>query len=112
MAQNITNTAQMQCDKGLVPTKLVVTSQNFVRSEEGNLAATEGDKTPNINIMPFGICAVTQKACVPAPTAWKQYSPFTIEAQHELTMESSCPCSVGGTIRFTDSGHGGYLNTE
>ena len=53
MPNPITDTTQLQCDKGTKPTALTVTSQTFMKIED-KLQATEEDIKPNENIMPFG----------------------------------------------------------
>jgi hypothetical protein len=49
MPQHITDTTQLECDKGTSPSPLTVTSQSFM-SIDGKLQATEEDKQPNTNI--------------------------------------------------------------
>lgn len=50
MPKHITNTTQLHCDKGTIPTPITVTSQSFM-SIEGKLQATEKDKQPNRKIL-------------------------------------------------------------
>ena len=65
MPQKVTQSAQLQCDKGTKLSELKVTSQNF-SSVENKLIATEQDAKPNENIMPFGNCkARYNQACTP-----------------------------------------------
>ena len=65
MPQKVTQSAQLQCDKGTKPSELKVTSQNF-SSFEGKLIATENDAKPNENILPFGSCKVkNNQTCTP-----------------------------------------------
>jgi len=108
----VTETAAMQCDKGAAPAKLIVTSQTFVRADE-KLVATEMDYQPMLNIPPFGVCSVTQKACIPATQQWTEpRSKDTVGGSKKLTDASTCRCSIGGTIRFLDSGHSGFVSAK
>lgn len=98
MPNKITDTTQLKCDKGASPAPLTVTSQTFMKIE-GKLQATEEDKKPNVNIMPFGSCSVKNgNACVPAPTVWQDTSVFEIDGKKELLDSSTCQCSTGGKI--------------
>lgn len=102
MPQHITDTTQLQCDKGTIPTPITVTSQFFM-SIEGKLQATEGDNQPNINIKPFGICGLLRSSCSPSPIKWDNTSDFEIEGKKELLDCSTCQCSVGGKISVVKS---------
>lgn len=53
MADKVTDTAQLSCNQGTMPSELKVTSQSFMQIED-KAQATEQDKQPNINIKPFG----------------------------------------------------------
>ncbi|MBW3521430.1 MULTISPECIES: DUF4280 domain-containing protein [unclassified Chryseobacterium] len=102
MPQHITNTTQLQCDKGTSPTPITVTSQSFM-SIEGKLQATEEDKQPNTNIKPFGQCKLKPTSggflsCIPTPIQWQDTSVFEIDGKRELLDCSICQCSVGGKI--------------
>lgn len=112
MALITTDTATMQCDKGAAPAKLAVTSQQFVRAD-GKLVATQADCAPLVNIPSFGVCSVTQKSCVPATQPWSEpRSKDTVNGAKKLTDASTCRCSIGGTIRFLDSGHSGFVSAK
>lgn len=107
MPQHITDTTQLQCDKGSIPTAITVTSQTFM-SIEGKLQATEEDKQPNINIKPFGQCKLKPTTggflpCIPAPIKWQDTSVFEIDGKKELLDSSTCTCSVGGKISIVKS---------
>ncbi|MBL1223357.1 DUF4280 domain-containing protein [Chryseobacterium sp. L7] len=102
MPQHITNTTQLTCDKGTIPTPITVTSQSFM-SIEGKLQATEEDKQPNTNIKPFGLCSVLRSSCTPSPVKWDNTSDFEIEGKKELLDSSTCQCSVGGKISVIQS---------
>jgi hypothetical protein len=102
MPQHITDTTQLKCDKGTIPTPIVVTSQSFMKIQ-GKLQATEEDKTPNVNIKPFGACAITKSSCSPAPIKWQNTSIFEIDGKKELLDNSTCQCSIGGKISVVKS---------
>jgi hypothetical protein len=107
MSNPITDTTQLQCDKGTKPTALIVTSQTFMKID-GKLQATEDDIKPNENIMPFGQCKLKMYSgglfpCMPAPIKWQDVSAFDIDNKKELLDESTCPCSVGGKISVIKS---------
>ena len=107
MPQHITDTTQLQCDKGTIPTPITVTSQSFM-SIEWKLQATEEDKQPNINIKPFGQCKLKPISggflpCIPAPIQWQDTSIFQINGKKELLDTSTCSCSVGGKISVVKS---------
>jgi hypothetical protein len=110
MADKITETAILECDKGSIPTPLSVTSQNFCYLAN-KLIATENDNQPIVNIKPFGVCRLKPSAvgylpCVPSPTAWQKTSDKDeISGKKILTENSTCPCSTGGTIKIQDKGH-------
>lgn len=112
MPQKITETATLSCDKGTTVSKLAVTSQNFCMAEN-KLIATENDKEAEVNIPAFGACKVTRGRCHPAPQAWQSVSQKDeINSMKFLTEQSVCPCSIGGTIRLQDTGHGESHSVE
>ncbi|MCS4301885.1 DUF4280 domain-containing protein [Chryseobacterium sp. BIGb0232] len=102
MPNHITDTTQLKCDKGSVPTPITVTSQSFMNIED-KLQATEEDKQPNSNIKPFGVCSVLRSSCTPSPVKWDNTSDFEIEGKKELLDSSTCQCSVGGKISVVKS---------
>jgi hypothetical protein len=102
MPQHITDTTQLKCDKGTIPSPITVTSQSFM-SIEGKLQATEEDKQPNINIKPFGVCSILRSSCAPLPIKWDDTSSFEIEGKKELLDCSTCACSIGGKISVVKS---------
>lgn len=111
MSQKITDTAQLSCNQGTIPSNLTVTSQNF-STAENKLIATEEDKQSNVNIKPFGQCKLKPTSggylpCIPAPTSWqKTTEKDTINDYKILTEDSFCMCSIGGKITVDNKGHG------
>ncbi|MDR2122655.1 MAG: DUF4280 domain-containing protein [Flavobacteriaceae bacterium] len=117
MPKIVTQTALLQCDNGTVVTPLMVTSQSFCFLDE-KLVATEQDKIPIVNIMPFGQCKLKPcqsgyLPCVPAPSVWKDTTKKNTLNQYKILLDSStCPCSMGGTISVKDKGHQGNHEAE
>jgi hypothetical protein len=111
MPHKLTDTATLQCDQGITPSKLAVTSQDFCKAED-KLIATEQDKQPNTNIKPFGQCKLKPSSggylpCMPIPTVWqKTAKKDEINGFKILTDDSTCQCSIGGKIAVQDKGHG------
>lgn len=97
MSQYVTDKTQLRCDKGSIPTPIIVTSQSFI-CIEGKLQATEEDRQPNVNIKPFGMCSITKSLCNPAPIKWDNTSVFEIDDKKELLDCSTCKCLIGGKI--------------
>lgn len=90
------------CNQGTKQTPIKVNSQSFVYIDE-KLQATEEDKQAEKNIIPFGVCKLKPSPsgylpCSPALIKWQSTSPFDIDEKKELTTESFCKCSVGGTV--------------
>ncbi|TWF45693.1 uncharacterized protein DUF4280 [Chitinophaga polysaccharea] len=105
MAQKITESALLQCDKGTTPAQLKVDSQQFFYVA-GKLVATAEDKKGMKNIPAFGMCTITRKNCTPAPIAWQDTSQKDdINDMKLLTEKSSCMCSQGGKITIHQVGH-------
>lgn len=105
MPKDIVQGALMQCDKGVSPVPLLVTSQTacFIQNK---LQATEKDCTIT-NIPSFGKCNINPLLpcpCIPQPIAWQNTSPFTIQNCKELTDASFCMCAKGGKISFLHAG--------
>jgi len=113
MPQKVTQTAQLQCDKGSKPSELKVTSQNF-SSFEDKLIATENDAKPNENIMPFGNCkAKYNQACTPQTQKWdKTAKKDEINGMKIVLETSECLCKTGGKITIIDKGHSGKTEAE
>lgn len=112
MSKKILDGSKVFCDKGSACSKLTVTNQQIVKTDE-KLVATEMDKMPNVNIQPFGICSITQKSCIPSPISWvKPHSSHTINNKKILLDSSECPCSVGGKIKPLHVNYNGFANHE
>ncbi|MBK1897032.1 DUF4280 domain-containing protein [Chryseobacterium paridis] len=110
MPQKITDTAQLSCNQGTIPSNLTVTSQDF-STAEGKVIATEQDKQAMVNIKPFGQCKLKPTPggflpCIPAPIAWdKVAEKDTINTYKILTEDSFCMCGTGGKISIDNKGH-------
>ena len=113
MLQKVTQSAQLQCDKGTKLSELKVTSQNF-SSFENKLIATEQDAKPNENIMPFGNCkARYNQACTPQTQKWDKTTQNDEINGMKIVLETSeCICKTGGKITIIDKGHSGKTEAE
>lgn len=113
MPQKITETAQLQCDKGAIPTALIVTSQYF-SIFDNKLIATEEDAKPNENIMPFGSCKLKYNMpCSPTTQKWNKTSKNDTINDLRIVLETSeCLCTTGGKITILDTGHQGDIEAE
>lgn len=101
--------AQIQCMVGTTPGTLKMSKDHGVFSG-GTPLANANDHLPNVNIAPFGTCAIKTAAasgvpqpCVPiTPLAWQLTNPkYMIEGAPVLTDSSMCMCMCGGVIKFT-----------
>jgi hypothetical protein len=97
--QAVPNGAYLLCDKGVKPSQLTVTPSNV--SYYGELAATEFDALPVLNVPDFGACLILKK-CVPATAHWQDVveNGVTIGLGRPLKEDSVLPCAVGGTVRI------------
>jgi len=99
----IMNGVWLTCDKGVTPTRFTVLPKPVQLYEEPY--ATEFDKVPLLNILPFGLCQVTRTPCVPAPVMWQgvMEEGLTVLGGRPLLDTSKCACGVGGkiSIHFT-----------
>ncbi len=107
MPKHVVNGAFLQCTSGSLLSNLVVLPVHR-KQIEGQDAANIMDHVPTVNICPFGVCAVTEVACVPAtPMPWSPGSPtVTLDGQPALDDPSTTilVCVVGGTITVEDAG--------
>ena len=98
--------AILKCDKGASPSILNATVP-MTPLVDGKPVATILDNKPAVNVMPFGVCAITKMPCVPVtPIPWVPGettiplpSLFPI-----LTEISLLPCLVGGIIKVQNPG--------
>ena len=99
----VMNGVWLTCDKGAAPSRFNVTPKPVQLYDEH--FANELDKIPQVNIMPFGVCSVTQKPCLPVPVLWERVmdTGLTVMGARPLLDTSKCQCSVGGkmSINFT-----------
>ncbi len=90
----------LRCDKGSAPTQLKVTHSPKA-SIYGDNIATEADKDFNVNVKPFGVCSVTQKACVMQPLYWdKCREGVKVNGLKLVVDEAHLLCAVGGRIEI------------
>ena len=96
--------AFLRCDKGQVPSQLIVTSNPGVYIQDF-FVATEADKIPLVNVQTFGMCAVSKGPCMPAPIIWTDTDPNVEVFGNQALLEKSClMCSIGGKISPLESG--------
>ena len=94
----IPDNCTLVCDKGQFPTQIKVTHSNNCRLY-GELFVTEADIVPNVNILPFGICSLTQKPCCFNPLYWDKCAAGVKVNGHKLVFEDACLlCKEGGKI--------------
>ena len=99
--------APMLCDKGTLPSPLVVPPRSVVIGSANLAIATTRDKDPLLNNFNFGVCAVTQKPCIATcrPLEWQKVQrDFMVEGGRALLDSSFIPCAIGGSISFKASG--------
>ncbi len=95
----VPNGSCLMCDKGSSPCTLKVTNHNNTKIY-GEFLASEADAKPNINIMPFGMCSVTKKACVPVPMYWDKCNKDVKVNGFKLVFEDAfLLCSQGGKVK-------------
>jgi RHS repeat-associated protein len=88
----------LTCDKGTLPTTLIVTNNANTLIYGQNLA-TDLDKMPGINVPPMGVCAITKVPCVMLPGAWSPVkSDVQLGAGHPLLEDSKLQCTLGGRV--------------
>jgi RecA/RadA recombinase len=95
--------ALMMCDKGAAPGFFLPT-YNMKTRINGCLVTTRMDRFPIVNIPSFGICAATQKACLPVPTEWQKTYKVKVQGMETLLFRSCMQCGLGGKIEFVTSG--------
>lgn len=87
------------CDKGTVPTKLIVTNHNNTKVY-GEFLASEADTKFGENIMPFGACSLKNGApCTFAPLYWDKCNKGVKVNSYKLVFEDAkLLCVTGGKI--------------
>jgi len=113
MSKLIIEGSQMQCTLGTKPSKIVVTSQSFVKLKD-KLIATEEDKQAISNIQTFGNCkrSLYQPVCVPIQIKWEQTTEKdSINGMRKLTINSTCKCTQGGEISFIDTSDNSFVDS-
>jgi len=99
----IVKDALMMCDKGAAPGFFRPT-YNMTTKLSSCVATTQMDRFPIVNIPCFGVCAATQKPCVPVPIEWQKTYKVTVRGMETLLFRSFMPCGLGGKIEFVTSG--------
>lgn len=104
--QAVVTGAILKCSSGAAPSPLNATTAPGVQINNQPIATIK-DNLSGVNVMPFGLCAITGNACVPVtPMPWQPgevhillSSPFPI-----LSSECTLMCSVGGLIQIVVPG--------
>lgn len=105
------NNAVLECDKGLVPSVLNITSNPKIKNRDG-LFATNKDNISGENITSFVTCSIAYPytcqlngSLSGQPLNWvNTVSKVTISGEKPLHDESKCICPLGGVISTINSG--------
>jgi hypothetical protein len=105
MPLHVVNGAILQCTCGAAPSQLVVLPTHREQIEH-QYAANIMDCAPMVNIMPFGACAVTEAACVPATVPTWLPGAQTVTLDYQLALDDTCTliCAVGGVVSVAYAG--------
>jgi Protein of unknown function (DUF1557). len=95
--------ALMVCDKGAAPGFFTPTHNMHIKIN-GCLVTNKMDMLPVVNIPAFGLCSISQCACLPVPSMWQKTYPVKVKGQETLLFRSCMQCGLGGKIRFVTSG--------
>jgi hypothetical protein len=96
--------ATLECNKGSTPSLLDMPCSHGVYREEKAQVNIQ-DYIPMVNIMPFGVCSITDGPCTPATAPWVDgKNDVLVENQPALLSKSTTSCSVGGKIRIVKDG--------
>jgi hypothetical protein len=103
----LVNNAELKCDKGTTSSQLTV-NPTITVMYKNKKAATISDKTPNVNIMPFGTCSLkpaSSNTCIPLTATWSNFKNDVFhEGKNALTINSCITYTAGGIIKPTNSG--------
>ncbi len=99
----IVDQAVLMCNKGAKPNYFTATHNQTVKISGCKVCNTD-DKIPITNIPEFGVCSLTQKTCMPAPTMWTNTYKVKVKGKETILFKSKLPCSIGGKIKFVTSG--------
>lgn len=97
--------AILGCSAGSSPSQLNLPLCHGVYAKKHPMM-NQMDYAANANVMPFGKCAVTDKACSPAIGGpWlKEHKKTVVTNAPAITMESFLVCTKGGLIEPRTSG--------
>ncbi|MTI30878.1 polymorphic toxin-type HINT domain-containing protein [Xanthovirga aplysinae] len=99
----VTKGAVMLCNQGAAPVKFNPSFNSHIKINHC-LVSTEADKIPNVNVLPFGVCAKTGNPCVPALLQWQDTYKVKVKGQQTLLFKSKINCGTGGEVEFLTSG--------
>ena len=104
----VVNGAALSCNKGSAPSNLVVVAKR--PAVGGKPGANITDNVPLVNLLPFGTCKITKKACVPAPAGWEGYFRSTRVGEAPALLDGCTnQCTIGGKIKITNPGQTGMI---
>lgn len=99
------NNAVLQCDSGLIPSLLTVTTNSKIAARDG-IFATINDNLGGQNIKSFGLCSKCGICKIEGITLnWvNPVSKVKIMGYMALTSKSELICPKGGIIKCLNSG--------
>ena len=98
--------ALIKCANGACPTALKLTEPR-IHNINGKSVCYITDNISGVNILPFGVCALTQLPCVPVtPIPWLNDTDTMMGAiaPPVLSQNSKLLCTTGGMITVQDPG--------
>lgn len=97
--------ATIKCTNGTNSTKLKVPKSHGAKIQNKNEATIKDNKV-NINVMTFGQCRKTKKACIPViGNTWKSSKGnYKLNNEQVLTKNSCLACNNAGIITFVNDG--------
>lgn len=97
--------AKLSCNQGSVQTLCMLPLPHGVYYHNKSMLRVS-DCQVGVNILPFGLCTITQKPCLPAITGqWmKPHNKAQINGVSAITTDSFLVCSLGGMIEPQNSG--------
>lgn len=101
--------AILDCDKGILKSTLIVTSNSKIKLREG-IFATDKDNVAGLNIPNFGVCTLKgicrlNMELSGIPLTWIKTVPkVKILGKKPLSDISKCICPYGGIISCKNSG--------
>lgn len=104
MSFAVTTGSSAECTFGTAPGELIADFDTGLLVD-GSIALTIDMVVAEVNITSFGVCAVTEVACVPVVVdTWTPGSVTASETGLGYVNDTSiCNCSMGGVISIVDA---------